>query len=421
MFVSRASLLSLAIGLSIVTTSTLAGAQKFNTARSFAMGGTGVAVAHPATANSTNPAMLAAEHNGSFNDFGLLLPSVNARFADEEETVDQIDDIQDTIDRFGTIDKTSTPQDARDAAGQLRQQLNEFDQDTVRVDAGIGLSVAVPSPDIAIGVFTNATLRATARGEFDDADEQFLADLENASAAELALTDLDRDLRSRGRVLASAVAEVGISVAHSLELSNGRRLQLGISPKYVQLRTFQYTETVSGFEDDNFDSEEHETDKSGVNFDLGAAYAFGDRQQWNAGIAIKNVIPMELDSAASQPQQGEHVRTYELDPLITVGIAHIGEYHVLTADLDLTETKAFGFEDDTQWLAAGAEFDAFRYAQLRIGVRQNLSSNDNNNGIEESTQLTFGLGLAPFGARLDIAGLVSDADIGAAIELGAAF
>ncbi len=411
------SRLTLAIGLSLAATTALAGAQKFQTARSLGMGGTGVAVAHPGTANSTNPAMLAAPQHSWADDFAIILPSINARVADEEETVDQIDDIQDTIDGMEDNINALNSAAAQQGAGQLRDQLKAFDEDTVRVDAGAGFSMAVPGPSLAVGIFTNASIRATARGEYDEADDARLAAIE-AGAGTLDPNFAD-ELESRGRVLASALAEVGVSFAHSLELASGSRLQLGVSPKYVQMRTFQYTRTVAEFEDDDFDSGASETDKSGFNFDLGAAYAFGDSQQWNTGIAIKNVIPMELDSAASRPD--EDVRTYELDPLVTVGIAHTGDFHVVTADLDLTETKAFGFGDDTQWLAVGAEFDAFRYAQLRVGVRQNLASNDNNDGIEESTQLTFGIGLSPFGARLDIAGLVSDADTGAAIELGAAF
>ena len=415
----RLTKLSLAIGLSIATTSTIASPQAFMSSRSFAMGGTGVAVAHPAAAGATNPAMMAADHHEWSNDFGLILPSINARFADEEETINQIDDIQDTIDRFQELDKTSNPAEAQQAAGELRRQLNDFDRDTVRIDGGLGLALAVPSESFAVGFFTNGNVRATVRGEFDEDDEQFLADLETASTVNLIAADLDRDLESRGRILASAVAEVGLSIATSIDLQNESRLQLGISPKYVQLRTFQYTETVSGFEDDEFDSDEYQTDKSGFNLDVGAAYAFGSRNQWNAGIAVKNLIPMELDSAASSPD--EEKRTLELDPMVTAGIAHKGDFHVLTAEIDLTEKKAFGYEDDTQWVALGAEFDAFRYAQLRFGVRQNLASNDDNDGIEEDTQFTAGIGLSPFGARLDIGGLISDADLGAAIELGAAF
>lgn len=419
---NRLTKLSMAIGLSIATTSAMASPQTFMSSRSFAMGGTGVAVAHPAAAGASNPAMMAADHHDWSDDFGLILPSVNARFADEEETIDQIDDIQDTIDSFEELDKTSNPDDARQAAGDLRRQLNDFDRDTVRIDGGLGIALAVPNDSFSVGFFTNGSLRATVRGEFDEDDEQFLADLESATVAELIAADLDRDLESRGRILASAVAEVGLSIATSIDLQNDSKLQLGVSPKYVQLRTFQYTETVSGFEDDDFDNDEYQTDKSGFNLDVGAAYAFGARNQWNAGVVVKNLIPMELDSAvSSDPLKNEQEYTLELNPMVTAGIAHKGDFHVLTAEVDLTKKEAFGYGDDTQWAAVGAEFDAFRYAQLRFGVRQNLASNDDNDGIEEDTQFTAGIGLSPFGARLDIGALVSDAEVGAAIELGAAF
>src|SRR5699024_2612982 len=163
------------------------------------------------------------------------------------------------------------------------------------------------------------------------------------------------------------------------------------SPKYVNLQTFQYKETISGFEDNDFDGDDYQTEKSGFNLDLGAGYSFGDHKQWNAGVAIKNLIPMELDSA--QSRVGEKKYTLELNPTCTAGMANKGQYHVVTAELNLTKKEAFGYEDDTQWLALGAEFDAWRYAQLRVGVRHNLASNDSADGVAEETQFTAGLGV----------------------------
>lgn len=81
---------------------------------------------------------------------------------------------------------------------------------------------------------------------------------------------------------------------------------------------------MSGFDDDDFDSDEHQTEKSGFNLDLGAAYAFGEEKQWTAALAVKNLIPMELDSAQSNPAL-EEKRTLKLDPMVTAGIAHKGE------------------------------------------------------------------------------------------------
>jgi len=411
------SRLALAISLSAATTSALAAPQNFLTARSFAMGGTGVAIAHPAAANSANPAMLAADHHAWSDDFGLILPSVNARVADDEDTVDQIDDMQTTIDRIDDAINTLDTAGAQAGAADLRRQLQDFDKDTMRVDAGLGISLAIPNNTLSVGFFTQGSLRATVRGEYDDNDDALLAAIENG-ALNPGFAD---QLQSRGSILASAVAEVGLSFARTVTLQDNRSLQLGVSPKYVELRTFQYTETVSGFDDNDFDASTYETSKSGLNFDIGAAYRFGTEQQWNLGAAVRNIIPMDLDSAATRPELGEEVRTLELKPQLTVGIAHASEYHVVTAELDLTKQQAFGYEDDTQWLALGAEFDALRYAQLRIGVRQNLADNNGNKGVEESTQLTAGLGLNPFGARLDIGALVSDAEFGAALEFGVAF
>ncbi|MCK0163148.1 conjugal transfer protein TraF [Marinobacter sp. S6332] len=433
------SKLCLVLGMSMVSSSALASPQAFMSSRSFAMGGTGVAIAHPSAA-SANPAMMAADQHDWADDFGFTLPSINARVADEEEVVDQIDDIQDSIDGFDRLvsDIKNTPTQGNvgelgQSAGDIRDRLIDFNKDTIRANIGLGLSFAVPSKTLSVGVFTNANLTATVRGELSNNDRNFLNTLVDAantqtpdavkSLVENAATDQDGNISfdSRGRVLASAVGEFGVSFARQLELSNGQPLQLGLTPKYVELRTFQYTESVSGFEDDEFDGDQYQTEKSGFNVDLGAAYAFGDEQQWNAGIAIKNLIPMELKSAASRPDLNEEIRTLELNPMATIGIAHRSDFHVVTAEVDLTKKEAFGFEDDTQWLALGAEFDVFRFAQLRGGVRYNLASNDDNQGISEEAQLTAGIGLNLFGARLDLGALFSDADTGAALEFGAAF
>ncbi|RBW48751.1 conjugal transfer protein TraF [Marinobacter sp. F3R11] len=436
----RRSRLFITIALSLTSVSALASPQAFMSSRSFAMGGTGVAVAHPSSATAANPAMMAADQHSWSDDFGLILPSINARLADEEETVDQVDDIQDAIDQFdgivSSIQNTPSQTNADElavSAADLRDRLVDLDNDTMRANIGLGLALAVPGKTLAVGFFTNANLTATVRGELSDNDRALLdsivttaqtgtpTDVQNI--VNNAPVDGNGDIifDSQGRVLASAVGEFGISFAHALKLNNGNTLQLGISPKYVELRTFQYTESVAGFEDDEFDSDQYQTEKSGFNLDIGATYAFGDEKQWNAGIVVKNLIPMELDSAASRPLLGEEVRTLELNPMATIGIAHKSDYHVVTAEIDLTKKEAFGFEDDTQWLALGAEFDLWRYAQLRAGVRHNLASNDDNDGIEEKTQLTAGLGVNLMGVRLDLGALFSSADTGAALEFGTSF
>ncbi len=437
----RLTKLSVAIGLSIATSSTLASPQSFMSARSFAMGGTGVAVAVPADAPAENPAMMAADHHSWNDDFGLTLPSVNARVADEEETVDQVDEIQDVI-KFLESDlkafdvNSSSIEDIQKNAGDLQDRLAALNKDTVRGNTGAGLAIAFPSQSLSIAFFGSGTGTVTARGDVATEDEDFLVNIATVnSASELdsfisSSDKVERDsngdvigiaLESKGTILASAMLEAGVSLARNFSLDNGGNLQLGVSPKFVRLYTFQYTEIVSDFDEDAFDNDRYRTEKSGFNIDIGAAYSWGEGQQWNAGITAKNLIPMELDSAQSRGSIVEQKHTFQLDPMVTAGIAHKSEYHVVTAEIDLTKKEAFGFEDDTQWAALGAEFDAFRYAQLRVGVRHNLASNDDNDGIEEKTQFTAGLGLNIVGVRLDLGALYSDADVGAALELGTAF
>jgi hypothetical protein len=411
------SRLTIAIAIAAASSTAFASPQSFKTSRSLAMGGAGVAIAHPASANISNPAMLASSHHDWSDDFGLILPSINAAYADEEEVVDRIDDIQSDIERYDDlINSGGSVADIQNSASSLKRQLEDLDRDTMRADLGVGVSLAIPNDTISMGVFTTATLRATVRGNVAQSDlDQLQQVIDGAPGAEL-----EDNLDSNGRVLASAIVEAGISFGRSFDLGLENPVQLGVSPKYVQLRTYQYTATVDGFDEDEFDQDDSESTKSGFNIDLGAAYAFGEDQQWNAGVAIKNLIPMELDSKFD-PILGEEKQTFELNPMVTAGIAHSAEYHVLTAEAELTERKAFGYGDDTQWVSLGAELDAWRYAQLRVGARYNIASNDDNDGIAEETQLTAGVGLSFYGVRIDVAGMVSDADLGGAIEFGAAF
>lgn len=409
--------LAVTIAITVASTTALASPQAFKTSRSLAMGGTGVAIAHPATANIANPAMLAAKNHDWKNDFGLIIPSIHVAYADEEEVVDQIDELQDNIDRYDDLVNSGGSVSAiQTEAETVKAQLQSLDRDTMRVDAGAGLSLAIPNETLHVGIFTDASVRATVRGNVSQNDLDKLQSVIDGAPA----SSLEDDLKSNGRVLAAGYLEAGISLGRSFDMGLDNPVQLGISPKYVQMRTYQYTAMVNDFDEDDFDAGDYETSKSGFNMDLGAAYAFGESEQWNAGMAVKNVIPMELDSKYD-PSRGESEQTFELNPMVTAGIAHTGTYHVLTAEAELTERKAFGYGDDTQWLSVGAEFDAWRFLQLRVGARHNIASNDDNDGIEEKNQLTAGLGLSFFGARVDVAGMVSDADLGGSVEIGAAF
>jgi hypothetical protein len=72
----------------------------------------------------------------------------------------------------------------------------------------------------------------------------------------------------------------------------------------------------------------------------------------------------------------------------------------------------------TQYLAVGAEFNAFDFAQLRVGARKNVAS-----GIPDGakdTALTAGVGFW-LGFNLDLAATYTDSSVGAFVQTGFRF
>lgn len=397
----------------------------FQDARAFAMGGTGVAGGRPASASFYNPALLSIWHKASQDDFSLTLPSLHARIAHEEELVEQMDDIQDSIDGFNAAVSDYDPgtgrgrQAVQDSARQLQDQLRAVDDDTTRGELGLALAIQKPDKELGMGLFAGVTLRAIVRGQFSEDDDVVLNRAIESAEANQGIEPIDQGdgvgepLSSTGEAIVAVIAEAGLTLSREIELGEDA-LALGISPKYMQLRTYDYRRSVSSFDEEDFNAEDYETHKGGFNMNLGAAYTFGKSDQWIAGASVHNLIPMDIDTVNDQK--------VEIDPRVIVGLAHRSRFSTLAVDLDLTENKNFSFEDGTQWLGLGGEVDAYEFIQLRAGVRHNLAYKSNSrNGGGEETQFTAGVALSPFGARLAISGMLGDGEIGAAAELGMAY
>jgi hypothetical protein len=397
----------------------------FQDARAFAMGGTGVAGGRPASASFYNPALLSIWHKASQDDFNLTLPSLHARIAHEEELVEQMDDIQESIDDFnaavsGYDPNTGSGKEAvRDSARQLQEQLRAVDGDTTRGELGLALAIQKPDKELGMGLFSGVALRANVRGQFSKDDDVVLNRAIESAEANREIKPIGEGeeagepLSSTGAAVVVVIAEAGITLSREIELG-GNALALGVSPKYMQIRTYDYRRSVSSFDEEDFDTADYETRKSGFNMNLGAAYTFGESSQWVAGASVRNLIPMDVDTV------NDH--KVEVDPRITVGLAHRSRFSTLAVDLDLTENRNFSFEGGTQWLGLGGEVDAFDLIQLRAGVRHNLAyESGTRNGGGEETQFTAGVALSPFGARLEVSGMLGDGEIGAAAELGMAY
>ncbi len=430
--------LVVALSFPILTSQALAGPHNFGDARSIAMGGTGVASATPTGASFFNPALVASRHDDSRDDFGLILPSINARAADKEEVVDRITDYQDsgTFETFQNAIKalnanpnnTAAALTVVAAAEQFNRDLAALNQDAVRGEFGLGTAVIIPGQKLGIGVFINGTAKGTASADYNDqALYEFYRDeaLKIAAGADDALSSLpelnEDDLQSEGAVIAAGKAEIGITLAREFEIGD-RRYAFGVSPKLQTFRAYDYVANVETFDEDDFDAGDYESEETAFNLDIGIATHFGDSNQWTIGFSGMNIIPVEINTAdASEVARQGRGRIIKIDPLYRVGVSHSSEWHTVAVDLDLTKNKAFGFEDDTQFLSIGGELNGLDFMQVRAGIRQNLADNNGREGVQEDTIFTAGLGFSPFGVHFDITGVFADGEVGAAAELGFTF
>lgn len=432
--------LALAVAFATTAASAQGAPPQFNDARAFSMGGTGVAAARPSGAALFNPALLAAEHSGWNDGFSATLPSVNARYAENEDVVDGVDRIQNTIKQLeSAIDSATnnpTPtsvQDVKSGADKLGNQLRDINNEFVRGDAGLGTLFVVPSPTLGVSLHANAQIRATVESRIDNNDLAALDNVANLpnNATQQQVEDALNPIydqssdeltpQSDGRVLASAVGEIGLTLARSFEIQ-GQDLNFGVTPKLVQMRTFDYAQGVDDFDENDFDASEYETDDTHINVDIGASTDLGADNQWRLGASVRNLIPQTLKTVEDNGRPLiDDQKEMKLDPLVTVGVAHTDGWHTLTADLDLTKNESMGPAADQQWLALGGEFNVYDWINLRAGARQNLASETGENGIEEETQYTAGFALSPWALRIEAGALASSEEVGGSVELGMSF
>jgi hypothetical protein len=193
-------------------------------------------------------------------------------------------------------------------------------------------------------------------------------------------------LQSEAQIIAVAVSEVAMSVSREFEIAN-QAIAIGVTPKMQRIDVYDYIANVkdSVETDDITDSG---IDDMGFNMDIGASMHFGNLDQGIVGLVAKNLINREITSVRG--------KVVKITPQLRAGIAYsFGEWLNLAADIDLIENEPVAFEDPTQYVALGAEFDLLGIMQTRLGYRSNLASNDQN-------IVSGGFGLSPFGVHVDL-------------------
>lgn len=394
----------LAVGICLALCSgTAFSAAKVADGRGNAMGNTGVASADYLTAPFYNPALTGLYRDN--DDAGLLLPGVQATASDKDDTLTDIDDLQDAIDSF----------DKNNASTASIDELNGYldalqGNEPLSVNAGAGVAVAIPNQYVAANLFGSGYVEVVAATDIDDYDNSGTTDLEKAENTE------DRYEASQVNLMAFSYTEVGVALAKPYTIA-GQEITFGISPKFQKLKTYAQHVGVNTFDIDDYDQSEQS--KSGINLDIGAAW---QKDTWRVGFAVKNIISKSVDLAdVGNNISGE----YKLSPQATVAGAYVSRFFTASVDLDLTKQTRFeGLNvegladdfDDTQYVRFGVEGNAWDWLQLRAGYEVDMLSNMDN-------AVTAGLGISPFDVvNIDIAGSYSgDNQFGGSLSLAFTF
>jgi hypothetical protein len=378
----------LALSVSLISTSVLADV------RTAAMGGAGVASSNYLSAPFVNPALL-ADYKDS-DDFGLLLPSIQAIVSDSNDLVDKVDALQasyeslDALIASGDISNLSAIQSG---ATQLSSDFSALSGTSANVEGNLAFALSIPNKYLATTVFAQTSFDISSNIIISDSD---VALLDGIASASVLPTDLNA-LTSSAMILGASVSEFGISLAKNFEF-NDYSYSFGVSPKYQRVDTFNYIVDVESFDQDNFDSDQYTNDNGNFNVDVGASVSLSD--SWKFGLVGKDLIKETYQTIDLNGQSF----SYEIAPKFTAGIAYNSSVLNASFDIDLNETKKFDLDDETQFARIGAEINAFDWAKIRVGYRHDLKDN-------KEDLITAGLGFSPFDVvHLDVTAMYADGD-----------
>jgi len=377
-------------------------------ARSLGMGGVSTATADLATAAWANPAMLTNQRPS--DDFSLLI-GIGAFVRDDDDLITDIDNFQ------AADERRQAAINAGDTAGTALA-LSDMSNVITRIDgkdAAVDVS-GVAAMGIAFDSFAMAlSIRADAIGAGTVTDLACQLDLSPVSSCGLVqfqqeVTSTSKNILNLQGVIAT---EFGLSLAKDFQIY-GRKVSIGIKPKVVDLQAFTFKQsilTVSNVNDVFKDGKKTDLGTF-TSFDLGAAIDLSE--SFRLGLNIRNLLADEFDLGGAK---------LNFDTNARVGAAYHNRMLTVAVDYDLTTNKPLlanpVFDDlKTQYLAIGAEFNAFSFAQLRVGARKNIASGISSGA--RATALTAGVGLW-LGFNLDIAATYTSNSLGGFVQTGFRF
>ncbi len=431
-------IIRLSVAAMAVTVATQASAANtWAEARNDAMGGTGVATANYGSAAFINPALLAKAQPE--DDVTVILPSVSAQITDKDNLQDEIDRINDRVDYYDDVVDNLTLQQVllnpvgtlnqfQGAASELADELDYLRGKTASANAAAGISVAIPNDVLSVAFIAKGYAHARVSTSIDQQDLTYLRSIQNSDsvalfeagkAALLGSDEITRNLNSVAFGRAAIVSDYGIALARQFDFG-GVPVSFGVTPKIQKTWLYNYTASIYDYDSDDLRSSRYRTDNTGFNVDAGVAADLG--QNWTVGLTGQNLVSRDLDTKSIEVRNGRtgevvnYKDTYQIRPLVTAGVAWHNDLVTVTADGDLTETKGFKSEGNSQFVGVGTEVRPLDWLAVRAGFRADVKDN-------ESNVFTAGVGFAPFNrVHLDLTGLVGEDDTwGAGAQLSLTF
>ncbi|WP_342322642.1 conjugal transfer protein TraF [Kosakonia sp. BYX6] len=414
-----------AIAVSFFVANQAGAANTWAEARNDAMGGTGVASANYGSGALINPALLAKAQPE--DDITVILPSIQAQITDKDNLRDEIDHINDKIDDYKDVvdnltaaqiiaDPLGTVNQFQSAAKDLADELVFLKGKTAQAKAAAGLAVSIPNDVLSVAFVTKAYAHARVSSNIDQQDIDYLRSIQNSTtvavgeALNAALSpngsdEITQNLNSTAAGRAAIVSDFGIAMARQFDVG-GVPLSIGMTPKLQKTWVYNYTASIYDYDSSDWNSSRYRKDDTGFNIDVGMAADFGDNV--TVGLTGQNLISRDIDTQNVYIRNGRtgvvtnYKDTYQISPVVTAGAAWHNDLVTLSADGDLTETKGFKSEENSQYVGVGAEVRPLNWLAVRAGYRADVKGDDKN-------VFTGGVGFAPFNrVHIDLMGLVGE-------------
>ncbi len=413
--------------------------------RSVAMGGTGAAVANTRNAAFLNPSALAAGEDR----FAWEIPIISVRVLDEKSLRSDADTLKTSANNLtislqnfqnaqAALQANPTPQNiaaaqtsataSGTALASFNTSLNAVSGKSLTGGVFGGTMLGIPSKNYGFALMLDARAELGAQFNYASSDATTMVNLSNAltacgtaatanaaTACQTAangvgaggtVTGMQSKLLVRG-VLSE---DLGLTMAHRFDIAGDT--DIGVTPKFSKLRIFDIASTAQSGQGISINNNaSNERTESVFNLDVGVSRSLSKTsdREIKAGLVVKDLISRSVKTVLNN--------NIDIKPRATVGIGYVTKLVSAGVDVDVISNKPMiaGFNSESQFLRLGAEFDAWKWAQLRVGYRHDLKGN--YKGLP-----SIGLGLSPWGAHFDlsVAGAGKN-EMAAALQLGLNF